>query len=203
MCKSLSNRKNNPAFGKTYRTKKTHPEWALKVSNTHIQRKHIVGEKNPMKNKEVAARMGKSRSKKFETDNEFRAMTSELVKKAWKDGKYDGVKIGKCKWYKFVKADGKTCNLQGTWEFAYAVWLEKNHIPFIAHKGRISYIDNAGNSRSYYPDFYLPETDEFVDIKNQYHYSLNKEKWENIRKSNPELKIILLFKEDLKTMGVL
>ncbi len=57
--------------------------------------------------------------------------------------------------------------------------------------------------RSYYPDFYLPNTDEYVDIKNYYHFSLNEEKWKKIRESNPELKIVLLFEEDLKERGIL
>lgn len=200
---SYQSGENNPAFGKTYRTKKTHPEWASKVSSTHIERGHILGEKNPMKNKEVSTRMGESRSKKFQTDENFRRSTSDLVKQAWKDGKFDGVKVGKCKWYKFTKTDGTICNLQGTWELAYANWLDKNNISFFAHKGRISYLDEEGKVRSYYPDFYLPDTDEYVDIKNHYHYSLNEGKWKKILDSNPKLKIVLLFEEDLKEKGIL
>lgn len=204
MCTNIYTRgENSPTFGKTYRTKETHPEWAAKISNTHVEKGHIVGEKNPMKNKEAAARMGKTRSKKFETNEEFRLMTSNLVKKAWEDGKFDGVKVGKCKWYKFVKADGMIINLQGTWELAYAKWLDKNHINFAAHKGRISYLDKDSKPRSYYPDFYLSDTDEYIDIKNKYHYSLNEHKWEYIRKSNPQLKIVILFEKDLKEKGIL
>ena len=195
--------KNNPAFGKTYRTKETHPEWAMRVSSTHCERGHILGEKNPMKNREVATRMGASRSKKFQTDESFRQMTSDIVRQAWAVGKFDGVRVGKCKWHKFTKQDGTTCNLQGTWELAYAMWLDENGIPFIAHRGRITYLDEQGKTRSYYPDFYLPNSNEYVDIKNHYHFNLSKEKWKKIHESNPELKIVLLFEEELKERGIL
>jgi predicted transcriptional regulator YdeE len=194
---------NNPSFGKTYRTKETHPEWALSVKQTHKDRGHISGEKNPMKNKETALKVSKSRSEKFQTDANFRQSVSDSVRKAWKDGKFDDVKVGHCKWFKFVKLDGTICNVQGTWEYAYAAWLEKNNINFISHKGRISYIDENNNERSYYPDFFLPETNEYIDIKNKYHFSLNEKKWDLIRKSNPEVKITLLFEEDLKQKEIL
>ena len=193
----------NPAYGKTYRTKETHPEWASKVSETHLSKGYILGEKNPMKKPEVAAKMGATRSKKFQTDENFRNTTSNLVKKAWEEGKYKDVQVGKCKWYKFTKQDGTICNLQGTWEVAYATWLEKQNINFIAHKGRIPFFDKNGNQRSYYPDFYLPDSNEFIDIKNQFHYELNKEKWEMIKASNPELKIVLIFEKELKEKGII
>lgn len=193
----------NPAYGKTYRTKDKNPEWAKKVSDTHLLRCHISGDKNPMKNKEVAAKVGASRSEKFKNDDSFRKSVSDLVKKAWEDGKYDGVSVGKCKWYKFTKKDGTTCNTQGSWELAYANWLDKQDIVFIAHRGKLSYIDADGSRRSYYPDFFLPETNEFIDIKNRYHFSLNNEKWNQIRSSNPDIKLVLLFEEDLKEKGIL
>ena len=41
--------KNNPAYGKVYRTKETHPEWAAKVSKTAKERKINSGDKNGMK----------------------------------------------------------------------------------------------------------------------------------------------------------
>ena len=193
----------NPAFGKVYRTKETHPEWASRTSKTHKERGHIVGDKNPMKNPEVAIKMGKTRSKRFQTDENFRKNTSELTRNAWKEGKYDGIKVGKCKWYDFVKKDGTICKVQGTWELAYIKWLENNNIPFMSHKGRIPYLDNQGNKRSYYPDFYLPNTKEYVDVKSDYHFNINKEKWELIRLSNPDINITILFKKDLQNLGIL
>jgi DnaJ-domain-containing protein 1 len=156
-----------------------------------------------MRNPEIAAKVSASRSERFRIDEAFRQRTSELMRKAWKDSKFDGTKVGKCKWYEFTKIDGTVCKVQGTWELAYAKWLDMQGIYFIAHRGRIMYTDECGRNRSYYPDFYLLDTDEYVDIKNEYHFRLNEQKWDQIRKSNSDLKIILLFKEQLQELGVL
>lgn len=193
---------NNPSYQKTYRTKLTHPEWANKTSETHKIRQYIRGDKNPMKNIDVAKRMGATRSEKFKTDPNFRIQTSELVRAAWKNGKYDNVKVGKCNWFNYMKNNGVSCKLQGTWELAYAKWLDLNSIEFISHKGKIHYLDELSVSRSYYPDFYLPKTNEYIDIKNDYHYNLNVNKFLQIRSSNPDIKLTLLFKEDLIKLGI-
>src|SRR5574342_1179032 len=47
----------SPTYGKAYRTKETDPAWAVKISNTLKEQKHSVGDKNPMKDPDVAARM--------------------------------------------------------------------------------------------------------------------------------------------------
>lgn len=193
----------NPAFGKTYRTKVTHPEWAARTAQTHRTRGHITGDKNPMRNSETAAKMSASRSTRFRTDEAFRKQTSESMRKAWRDGKFEGTRVGKCKWYDFTRSDGTACKLQGTWELAYAKWLDNHGIRFLAHRGRIPYTDDHSVVKSYYPDFYLPDADMYVDVKNEFHFLLNEEKWEWIRKSNPDIKIVLLFKEDLQKLGVI
>lgn len=60
-----------------------------------------------------------------------------------------------------------------------------------------------GEEHSYYPDFYLIDEDTYVDVKNAYHWSLQEDKFKAIRKSNPDLKLRILFKEDLENMGVI
>jgi hypothetical protein len=80
--------------------------------------------------------------------------------------------------------------------------LDKNKIKFITHRGIISYILN-GKSKNYYPDFYLIDYDEYIDIKNDYHYSLQKEKFDAIRSCNPKLKIRIILKEELIKLGCL
>lgn len=102
-----------------------------------------------MKNIGVAKRMGATRSERFKSDPNFRIQASELVRTAWENGKYDNVKVGKCKWFDYIKNDGISCKLQGTWELAYAKWLDLNSIEFISHKGKIHYLDEFGKSRSY------------------------------------------------------
>lgn len=59
-----------------------------------------------------------------------------------------------------------------------------------------------GDLHSYYPDFFIHEWNCYVDIKNNYHYELQKEKFESIMISNPNLKLKILLKEDLLKLGV-
>ena len=37
-----------------------------------------------------------------------RIKVSKQTAKAWADGKFNGVKTGKCKWYKYKHSSGKT-----------------------------------------------------------------------------------------------
>jgi len=39
------------------------------------------------------------------------------------------------------KRTGETIKVQGTWELAFATWLDKQEINFIAHRGTIKYFD--------------------------------------------------------------
>jgi hypothetical protein len=80
-------------------------------------------------------------------------------------------------------------------------YLDKNNIKFKCHRGRIPYVSN-GEEHSYYPDFYLIDSDEYIDVKNDYHWNLQKEKFDNIKKSNPALTIKILLKEDMIKMGI-
>lgn len=201
-CKAGRYGKYNPAYGKTYRTKETHPEWAEKTKNTHLERKHITGNKNPMKNKDVAKKMSITRKNRLATDVDLIMRTSKSVSKAWAEGKFDGVNVGRCKWYPFEKLDGTVCKVQGTWELAYAKWLNDQRISFVAHKGRIPYVEKDKN-RNYYPDFYLPDFDVYIEIKNKYHHSLQPDKLNLVSEQHPNLKIYVLFKEDLERLGVL
>jgi hypothetical protein len=179
--------------------KKRNPDWAAKISRTS-KGKINLGDKNGMKQKEARKKVSIARKEMFK-DPEERAKLSRKMIKAWANGRYDGVKVGRCKWYDYEKKDGTIAKCQGTWELAYAKWLDENNIGFIAHRGRIKY-RRKKVVRSYYPDFYLIESDEYIDIKNQYHFSLNSEKFDMIRRQNPKLKIIILFRHQLEEMGV-
>lgn len=162
-CKGMSG-KGNPAYGKTYRTKETHPEWAAKVSQTSKSRKINSGDKNGMKNPVAASKASATRKKRFQNQNE-RDKVAEITAKAWADGKYDGVSTGKCKWYDHVTPSGDTVKLQGTWEVAFARRMDQLGIKYITHKGRWPYLTEDNIERSYYPDFYIPMFDTYIDVK--------------------------------------
>jgi hypothetical protein len=72
----------------------------------------------------------------------------------------------------------------------------------MAHKGRIPYLDDKQQERSYYPDFWVDDWSCYVEIKNIYHMSLQPKKFDFIRLSNPNLEIRILLGEELRSLGV-
>jgi len=159
------------------------------------------GEKNGMKKLASREKVSRSRQTFFENEKNRQAV-SKTVKKAWADGKYDGVAVGRCKWFELRYHDGTSFKVQGTWEKRYAEWMLSENINFQAHKGRIPYEIN-GVERNYYPDFYLPDTDKYIEIKNRYHFSLQHEKFDAIRKQHPDLRLQLIFGSELRERGIL
>ncbi len=193
---------NNPSFGKSYRTKQTHPEWAKSIGETLKKNEVNIGDKNGMKNPDVAKRMSKTRRERVTSDPTYRKAASDRMLEAWKNGKYEHVNVGQCKWYDFLKKDGTFCKVQGKRELAYANYLNDNNISFLSHKGRIPYINENGKTSSYYPDFYLIDHDLYVEIKNDYHLKLQIKKFELINSQNKNIQIKILLKKDLLELGI-
>lgn len=93
--------------------------------------------------------------------------------------------------------------VQGTWEKKYAEWLNEKQIPWTKkHELRISYVDDNGIQRYYHPDFYLPETNEYIEIKG-YYSDKCKRKIELVLEQNPDKKLIVLMKAELKALGIM
>jgi len=192
----------NPSFGKTYRTKETHPEWAASISAGCITNEINVGEKNGMKRPEVAARMSKTRREKVTSDPVYREARSQCTRKAWADGKYDGVAVGRCKWYDHVRPDGSIVKLQGTWEVAFARRLDELSVSYDAHKGRWKYVALDSKERSYYPDFYVPMWDTTIDVKGVYWDDCCSKKFDAIRSSNLDKQLVIATRDVLENWKV-
>jgi hypothetical protein len=108
---------------------------------------------------------------------------------------------GKCKWYT-IEVDGKIVKVQGTWELAYARYLTSFGIQFVAHpKPPIMYIDKDGKSHRYYPDFFLLDTKEYIDVKNVFCIKQDKGKIAAIKAEGIKLRIVT--KENLVALGCL
>jgi hypothetical protein len=114
---------------------------------------------------------------------------SDSTKKAWADGKFNNVKVGICKWYDYLHSNGTIYKVQGTWELEFIIWLDDQNINFLCHKNRLEYSINE-EKKNYYPDFFVYEWNTYVDIKNKYHYSLNIDKFDALKKSGHNIKIL-------------
>lgn len=77
-------------------------------------------------------------------------------------------------WY-FCFESNKQVYLDSTWEREYAEYLDKNNIRWI-RPTYLDWIDVNGKSHKYYADFYLINEDKYIDIKNDYLITLDKEK---------------------------
>jgi len=98
---------------------------------------------------------------------------------------------GRCKWYKVAGQ-----SIQGTWERDIAIVFERENIKWkkpLKKKDVWSYINDEGKTKSYTPDFYLPDYDLFLEIKG-YWWGNDKRKMEIVQATYPERKIIIIEK---------
>lgn len=172
-----------------------HPEIKQKISNSS-KGKINLGDSNGMKNPITRKKVSNTR-KELMKNPLFRKKISDLTKKAWAEGKFDNVKVGICKWYVYNHSNGKKYKVQGTWELAFIKWLDEQNIDFICHRGKLEYKLN-GEKKTYHPDFFIHSWNCYVDIKNNYHYSINIDKFEALKKEGYNIKII--FKEELENL---
>lgn len=88
------------------------------------------------------------------------------------------------------------CSFHGTWEVAYAKYLDEMGISWERTKKRFPY-EFEGTIRRYTPDFYLPETDEYVEIKG-FKTLKDEAKWSQFKG-----KLIVLQENELKSLGLI
>lgn len=89
-------------------------------------------------------------------------------------------------------------DLHGKWELAYAQYLDTNQIPWVRNKVFFNYVFE-GKTRRYTPDFYLPLTDEYIEIKG-YKTKKDESKWSQFPKTK---KLIVLMKNELKQLNII
>ena len=93
--------------------------------------------------------------------------------------------------------------VQGTYELKYAKYLNENNVDWIRSKEISMQYKKADNvTRNYFPDFYLPNTDEYIEIKG-YFFPKDKEKMKLVQKQNNNKNIRILFKEDLEKLNII
>ena len=83
--------------------------------------------------------------------------------------------------YYLNPSENTTVLLESSWEERIAIFLDNNNISWTRPK-YIKWIDSNGKKRLYYPDFYLPKYDLYLDPKNTYGMSVGKEKMEAVSK---------------------
>lgn len=130
----------------------------------------------------------------IEIETERRKKISQTMKKNPNSG---GLRIGsgrgKKSWYE-SKIAGKIY-VRSTYELEYVKWLDANNINWRGNKEKFSY-QWEGQTRFYYPDFYLIDEQCYVEIKG-FETQKDKMKW----KFFPGNLKVLKYKE-LKELGL-
>jgi hypothetical protein len=108
-------------------------------------------------------------------------------------------KVAKGEWHtslaKHMHYTYKGVDLHGKWELQYAMFLDENFIPWIRNKESFSYT-YQDKLRKYTPDFYLPETNEYIEIKG-YKTEKDDAKWSQFPSNR---KLVILMKKELETL---
>lgn len=109
-------------------------------------------------------------------------------------------KVNEGNWHtslaKYMHINYKGNDLHGSWELKYAQYLDANNIKWVRNKDSFKYFFD-GKERNYTPDFYLIDTDEYIEIKG-YTTKKDEAKW----KAFPHKLVVLKYKE-LKVLGIL
>jgi len=194
----------------------TKPEIRQKQSKTSRERGVNVGNKNPMKKLKNRKKLSESKKKQYANDKDLVKRLSDSVHKAWLDGKFDNVKVGRCKWFDYVDRFGNKHKAQGTWELAFMKWLDNRELTWVSHKGRIVYTQGK-KEKVYLPDMFVKEWNTYIDVKTKRWYDKDQEKFKSLNNMK-DIKVVLglnennkqkektviqiLFKEDLEKLGV-
>ena len=74
--------------------------------------------------------------------------------------------------------------MDSTWEKDMSEWMDDRDIIWERSRKKhvLWWIDKKGRKRRYYPDFYLPKLDLYIDTKNPYLIKKDKEKLDYIQK---------------------
>ena len=122
----------------------------------------------------------KGRGSTQEKENERKRKLSELIKKRYEDGWMP--KAGRCEKIKYKSKYCGVVSLDGNWELGVAKYLDDNEIDWVRNKEKFVYIDGDGKERKYTPDFYLKESDTFLEVKG-YKTDLDDLKWSQFPKT--------------------
>ena len=95
----------------------------------------------------------------------------------------------------YTQVDGTQVLLDSSWEESLARRLDSLDVVWIRPAKPIQWVDVLGKTHNYFPDFYLPIQDLYLDPKNPHAAFVQKEKLDVIKIQLPNLRIITTLKE--------
>jgi len=153
-------------------------------------------------------RAGESLKRKMETDSEFKSKITHKNKKLSENAKHN-MSIGQlnrtapsvCKrTEKWIKPDGTIVNLDSSYERIVAKILDEHSIEWIRPQP-LEWNDSKNIVHHYFPDFYIPSINLYLDPKNDYCFKVQNEKILAIQRKYKN--VIFLKKEELTEENIL
>jgi hypothetical protein len=95
----------------------------------------------------------------------------------------------------YTQVDGTQVLLDSSWEESLAKRLDSLGINWYRPSIPIKWQDDLGKYHNYFPDFYLPDFDVFLDPKNPYAVKVQQEKLLILKAQLPNLRILTTLKE--------
>jgi hypothetical protein len=132
----------------------------------------------------------KSRSSEFHDD--ISKKVSKTVQEKVKNGEWHTSLA------RNMHIDYKGNDLHGTWELKYAQYLDSLNINWVRNKDSFKYFFE-GKERYYTPDFYLIDSDEYIEIKG-YKTEKDDAKWSQFPKHRT---LIVLMERELKEKKII
>jgi hypothetical protein len=91
----------------------------------------------------------------------------------------------------YTRLDGSIVSLDSSWELALAKRLDELKIRW-ERPDSISYVASDGRTRRYFPDFYLPDHNLYLDPKNPFAIKAQQDKINQLTK---QIKNLIIIKE--------
>ncbi len=144
-------------------------------------------------------KMGKLKTRSRSVAVKLRYSSGKVDMSPWKSkefrrkcAKNGGLKpnAGRCKLIRHLSPIAGEVFLNGEWEYKYALWLDAHEINWKRNTDWFPY-NFDGKLRKYFPDFYLIDTSEYVEVKG-YETKKDAAKWSQFPK-----KLLVLKRKDL------
>lgn len=95
----------------------------------------------------------------------------------------------------YTQVDGTQVVLDSSWEESLAKRLDSLGVNWYRPVTPIKWQDGSGEHHNYFPDFYLPDFDLFLDPKNPYAVKVQQKKLAILKTQLPNLRILTTLKE--------
>lgn len=198
-CKNTNSQRNhsrlcklNPDRQFTYLvTNRDEARKNIQYSNQYVKAK-MLGLPKPERSAETRQKLSlAAKNRNQEVKDKIAKSISETVKKKVHEGTWH-TSLAKRMHYNY-----KGIDLHGKWELRYAQWLDERNIKWERCVQTFEYIFEK-KTRRYTPDFYLPITNEYIEIKG-YKTDKDNEKWKQFPKN---LQLTILMKDELSKLDI-